>query len=413
MPSPIEPPKNRRVLVSGAGVAGMALAYWLRRHGFEPTVVERSPAPREGGHKIDIRGVAVDVAQKMGILPGVQEKCIFMQGGSWVDRDGKRIASMRADFVEARDDHSLEIMRGDLNRVLYEATRERVEYVFNDSIARIEETRDGLAVAFEHGASRTFDLVVGADGVRSNVRALLFGDESRFIHDFGGYHVVTFTVPNRMKLDRWDVFHVVPGKTMNVSSIREDADARAVFLFTAPGLKYDRRDVAQQRRLVADLFAHEGWEIPGLLREMWTAADFYFDTVSQVRMDRWSSGRAVLVGDAGYAPSLASGQGTTLALVGAYVLAGELAAAGGNHRAAFEAYERRTRSYVARNQKLGTEAVKSMVLRTRWQIWFMNLMIRLVPYMPWKGLISRWLKAVVHRASTAIVLEDYRAGIEP
>jgi 2-polyprenyl-6-methoxyphenol hydroxylase-like FAD-dependent oxidoreductase len=346
----------------------------------------------------------------MQILRLVREKSIFMRGASWVDGRGTRFATMPADFFEARDAQSLEIMRGDLSHILYEATRGDVEYIFGDSIASLAESGDGLHVRFESGNERMFDLVVGADGVHSNVRALAIGEEAEVVDDLGGYYVSTFTVPNRMKLDGWDLFHFAPGKTMNLSSIREDADAVAVFLFASPRLAYDRRDVAAQKRLVAEVFAREGWEVPWLLGVMRDAGDFFFDDVCQIRMDRWSRGRAVLIGDAGYAPSLASGQGTSLALVGAYVLAGELKAAGGDHAVAFGRYEEQMRGFVERNQRLGKDGIKAMVLHSRWQIWFTSLLLRWIPHMPWKAMISRHLKRWVHRAATAIVLRDYSNG---
>ncbi len=185
-----------------------------------------------------------------------------------------------------------------------------------------------------------------------------------------------------------------------------------MFLFASSPLTYDRGDLEQQqKRIVADRFAKVAWEVPWLLGAMRSAPDFFFDSVSQIRMPRWSSGRAVLVGDAAHAPALASGQGTGLALVGACVLAGELKAAGGDHVMAFPRYEEQMRGFIEKNQKLGQEGIKVMVLRTRWQIWLVLLLLRVLPYMPGKGLFSKRAKRLVQRAATAIELKDY--GAEP
>jgi 2-polyprenyl-6-methoxyphenol hydroxylase-like FAD-dependent oxidoreductase len=220
----------------------------------------------------------------------------------------------------------------------------------------------------------------------------------------GGYYVATFSAPNHLKLDRWDLFYLLRDRTLNISSIREDVDARVVLLFAAPPLGAGRVDA---KNLVAGILGQVAWAAPSLLEAMRAAPDFYFDSVSQVRMDRWSSERAVLIGDAGYAPSLASGQGTTLAMVGAYVLAGELKAAGGDHAVAFPRYEQRMRDFVDENQKLGRDGIKAMVLRAQWQVWLMMLFLRMLPYMPWKEVISRHLKRVVDRVASSIVLEEY------
>jgi 2-polyprenyl-6-methoxyphenol hydroxylase-like FAD-dependent oxidoreductase len=250
--------------------------------------------------------------------------------------------------------------------------------------------------------------MVGADGLHSNVRALAFGDESEFIRHLGHY-IAIFTIPNHLHLDRWELLYAVPGKTTNVYSTRQDTDAKALFLFAAPPLHYDRRNTEQQKKILAETFAGEGWEVPRLLEHMAEAPDFYFDSISQIHMDRWSNGRAVLLGDASYGPSPASGQGTSLALVGAYVLAGELAAGAGDHRMAFTRYENEMRDYVAQNQKLALGNLKGMVLQSRSQIWFQTQMVRMLPFLPGKNRIIGRVTQAIHKAATAIKLKDYRA----
>jgi 2-polyprenyl-6-methoxyphenol hydroxylase-like FAD-dependent oxidoreductase len=397
--------RNRDILISGASVAGPTLAYWLRRHGFNPTVVERAPAPRPGGQAIDLRGAAREVADRMGILDDVRRAHVGTRGMSYVDGAGRRLTSMPADLLG----HSggaiaeIEIMRGDLVRILHEATRDDVEYVFGDTVTAISQADDGVKVTFDRGGPRTFDLVVGADGLHSNVRALAFGEEPEFVRDLGAY-VAVFTAPNHLDLDGWELLYNVPGKTAGLYPARQHGEARAFFFFASQPLAYDRRDLGRQRQLLADAFAGAAWEVPRLLEAMWEAPDFFFDSVSQVHMDRWSSGRVVLVGDAGYGPSPMSGVGTSLALVGAYVLAGELASAPDDHRTAFGRYEAELRDYVGRGQKLAKGNAVGLLPRSRSQMWLRNQFIRMLPYMPWRGLVA----GGVQRAANAITLADYR-----
>jgi len=313
--------QNRTVLISGASIAGPALAHWLSRYGFTPTVVERSPALRTGGYKIDIRGIAVTVAQRSGILQEVRRRASDVRGASFVDSSGRRVADLDADFVQGREGDDLEIMRGKLSRVLYDTTRDDVEYLFGDSITGLCQDTDGVDVTFEHAPPRRFDLVVGADGLHSNVRRLTFGPEARYRRDLG-YYICIFSTPNVLGLDRWELFHTLPGRLANTYAARGDDQAKALFFFASLPLQLDRHDVAAQQEVLARTFADAGWEVPRLLDTMRDAPDFYFDSTSQIVMDRWSDGRVVLLGDAAYCPSPASGQGASTALVGAYLLAG-------------------------------------------------------------------------------------------
>ncbi|MFI7153970.1 FAD-dependent monooxygenase [Nonomuraea sp. NPDC050022] len=386
------------ILISGASIAGTATAYWLRRHGFTPTVVERAPSIREGGYKVDIRGVALDVVERMGLLDAVRARSTDMRIATHYDGKGRRIAEMDADLFGGREGADAEIMRGDLNELLYDLTRDDVEYIFDDSITGIAE--DGT-VTFERSAPRRFDLVVGADGMHSNTRGLVFGAESAFVRDLG-YYISICTVPNRLGLDREEAVHAAPGRTANVYSTKQDSHAKALFMWSSQPLAYDRRDPEQQKELLVQAMAGVEWEVPALLEAVRGSTDFYFDSVSQIHMDRWSKGRVVLVGDAAYCASPASGQGTSLALVGAYVLAGELAAGGG-----VDGYEREMRAFVDANQKLGPANVKGMVLPSRAVIWFQTRMLRLLPHLPGRDRMIDRVTGPMARAATAITLKPY------
>ncbi|WP_433242771.1 FAD-dependent monooxygenase [Streptosporangium sp. CA-135522] len=397
--------RDKTILISGAGIAGTALAYWLRRHGFTPTVVERAPAIREGGYKIDIRGAALEVVKRMGVMDEIRRLRTDVRGGSIVTATGKRLASMDGDTFGGREGEDAEILRGDLNRVIYDLTKGEVEYLFDDSITSVTEVGDGVRVTFESGGTRSFDLIVGADGLHSTTRALVFGPEAGFVRDLG-YYVSIFSVPNHLDLDRWELTYVAPRRTALTYSTAGDAGAKAMFLFASEPLSYDRRDRDRQRRLLADAYAGEGWEVPRLLDGMEDADDFYFDSLSQVHMDSWSKGRTVLVGDAAYCASPASGQGTSLALVGAYVLAGELAAAG-DHEAGFDGYQKAMRNFTEENQKLGPANIKRMVLASRAQVWLSLKLLALMNRMPGKERMMAKVAEKIHQAAVAIDLKDY------
>ncbi|MER6813525.1 FAD-dependent monooxygenase [Spirillospora sp. NPDC000708] len=348
--------ENTKVLISGASIGGPALAYWLRRHGFEVTIVEVTQGLRAGGQAIDVRGPALEVAERMGILDLVRERRVQMRGMSMVDADGAELYRSEERTITAGDldGPDVEILRDDLSRILADAAGDGVEYLFGDSIAALEQDDDGVRVTFRSGTTRTFDLVVGADGAHSHTRRLVFGPEERFISHLGTYLGV-WTAPNFLGLDRWQVFHQMPGSAWGggVMSVRGNKEVRVYLGFESKEpIAYDYRDTAAQKKILADALAGGGWELPRLLETMWDAPDFHFDAMAQIHMDAWSKGRVVLLGDAGYCGSPLSGQGTSMAMVGAYVLAGELKAAGGDHRAAFAAYERELRGYVAANQEL-------------------------------------------------------------
>ncbi|MFD8386457.1 FAD-dependent monooxygenase [Streptomyces sp. NPDC059679] len=391
--------KNRNVLISGASIAGPALAYWLHRHGFNPTIVERAPALRDGGYAVDFRGEAhLSILRRMGILDDLERARTGMGSMSYVNSAGKPVSEMPADLFAG----DLEILRGDLARILYDATKEYTEYVFGDSVTSLTEDPDGVTVTFERSAPRRFDLVIGADGLHSNTRRLAFGPEEQFVKHLG-VHCAIFTTANHLGLDHTGHAYRTAGRLVAMYSARHNTEAKAVFYFASPKQDLDRRDVARQQAAVTEHFTGNGWQSERLLHDMRHAPDFYFDSVGQVHMDSWTRGRIALLGDAAYCPSSLSGMGSGLALVGAYVLAGELAAAHGDHHVAFARYEEEMREYATGCQKMGDGVAKLMVPGNRALAALLNGYYRLIPYLPGKNMAAK----IARKAAENIELRDY------
>ncbi|MEV5976458.1 FAD-dependent monooxygenase [Streptomyces sp. NPDC052114] len=375
---------GRTVLISGASIAGPALAFWLNRHGFAVTVVEKASALRGGGYPIDVRGTALEVVRRMGILPRLREAHIDLRRLTFLDGDGGEVASVSPHAltggVAGRD---LEVRRGDLTDALYAAVRDDVEFLFDDSIDTLDQSGHGVDVTFRGGGRRTFDLVIGADGLHSRTRALLFGPEEQF-HRYLGYCFAGFTLRNTLGLSHELMMWNTPGRAAALYAVGgagDDEEVHGFLNFAHPAPPFEAfRNPAAQRDLVASVFADAGWEVPGMLAALREADDLFFDAVSQIRMPRWSSGRVALVGDAAHAPSFLTGQGSSLALVGAYMLAGSLA--GRDHAAGFAAYEDGTRAFVTANQDLVGEGDAALFPTTARALERRNDMLRSLDAMP-------------------------------
>ncbi|WP_329089213.1 FAD-dependent monooxygenase [Actinomadura citrea] len=372
---------RRTALISGASIGGPALAYWLNRYGYAVTVVEKAGAPRSGGYPIDIRGTALEVVRKMRILPQLRDAHIDLRRLTFLDEDGNEVTSLHPHNVTGGvAGHDLEVRRGDLTDALHTAVRDDVEFLFNDSIDTFDQSGHGVDVTFRGGGRRTFDVVVGADGMRSHTRGLVFGPIAQF-QRYLGYCFAVFTMPNIFALSHETVMWNTPGRAAALYATGDGDDVHAFLNFALPEPPFDAfADPEAQQNLVAKVFAEAGWEVPGMLAAMRDADDVFFDAVGQIRMPSWSSGRVALVGDAAYAPSFLTGQGTSLALVGAYMLAGSLADR--DHAAGFAAYERDTRKFVTANQGLAGEGGAALFPTTEQALEQRNSRLRSLSAMP-------------------------------
>jgi 2-polyprenyl-6-methoxyphenol hydroxylase-like FAD-dependent oxidoreductase len=394
--------KPQKVLVSGASVAGLALAHWLRRAGFDVTVIELAPHIRSGGYPIDLRGAAVDVAERMGLLESLQELHVQTRNVSFVDGNGRLIAAVNAEAVGgSQAGRDLELRRGDLTDALHRLSSDDVEYIFSDSIASLDDHEGGVDVTFEHGAARTFDLVLGADGLHSNVRRLAFGPESTYVHHLG-WCFVGFTVPNRVGLSHEVVCANTPGRMAALYAVRDSPELHALLVFARPAPTHEEiRAIEAAPTVIGEAFVGMGGHVPWMLEELEHADDVFADATSQVRMPSWSTGHVAVAGDAAHAASFLSGQGTSLALVGAYVLATALAAAP-DHVSAFHAYGERMAPFVKENQALAT-GNSSVVVATARQLWIRNRLLRALPVLR-RLRVTDLLGRAVGRAATAIEL---------
>ncbi|MFC9496281.1 FAD-dependent monooxygenase [Streptomyces sp. NPDC056982] len=392
------------VLVSGASVAGPAVALALSLHGARVTVVEKAADLREGGFAVDFRGwVHRTVLTALGIHDDIHARQTRMGRQTVVDADGTPRVDLPAELMSG----DVEIFRGDLAHILYEHSRDTVDYVFGDSIATLSEDDRGVDVTFERAAPRRFDLVVAADGLHSPTRRLVFGDESRYLR-FLDHYVAGFGIPNHLGLDRTGRLYSDPGRAVCVSNYDGDPDrAGALLVFRSEPLDHDRKDVDRQKRILAERFAGMGWEAPRVLKALEDADDLYFDAIAQIHVDRLAKGRVVLLGDAGYGATM-GGMGTGVAIVGAYVLAGELALADGDHRTAFAAYEAQIGDFAKGCQKISGNAGPFFAPPTERKIRSRDRMYRLLS----SRLMAGFFKRLTEKAATALDLKDYPALLD-
>ncbi|MCM6772320.1 FAD-dependent monooxygenase [Nocardia sp. CDC159] len=355
------PTHRPHILVSGGGIAGNAVALQLLRAGITVTVVERAAEPRAGGQAVDLRGPSREVAERMGIMPGIRKYQLDERGMAYVDRTGRVYARMPMEMFDGKGPVAeIEIARGDLNQVLLDEVSAAgltpgsgaLDYRYGEHIQALRQDATGVEVTFASGGIERFDLVVGADGVHSATRRLAFGPEERFSIYLGGY-ASFFTIATPPGVEPgWFTTHFVPGASVSIRPDRDPATSKAIITLRTDTDPAVRRDVAAQQRLIARMLADAGWHAPRILAAMASAPDFYFDELARVDMPSLSTGRVTLLGDAGFCGSPLTGMGTAMALVGAYILGNEIAAGPGDLPTALARYEQRLTPFLDQAKKI-------------------------------------------------------------
>lgn len=363
-----------KILIVGAGIAGPTVAYWLNQAGHQSTLVEHAPELRRGGYLIDFWGAGFDVAEKMGIVPELMRRGYVMTEARTVNRNGHRLATIKtAKIIESAGKY-VSIARSDLSSVICEALNGATELIFGDSVEHLDDDGQRVRVTFRSGTMRDFDLVIGADGLHSRVRQLAFGQDADF-EKYLGMVVACFETTGYWKRNELAaIMYAGVGFQATRVSLRDDT---TMILFS---LRHDGELPAtreEQERLVRAKLAGHGWEIPAMLELMSKAKDFYFDSVSQIRMPQWSSGRVALVGDAAACPSFLAGQGSALAMVEAYTLAAELSATQ-DHQQAFSRYHERLAPFLLSKQDAAVGLGLAFAPKNLLQLATRNVVMRLM-----------------------------------
>lgn len=350
----------KKILVVGVGIAGPAVCYWLQKFGFYPTLIEKSSFIREGGQGLDIRGAAIDIVKKMDIFKQICNLRTQVSCGRYVDIMGNILYEEKGEKFGFRQDEDVEILRGDLIDILMQ-TIEGVPCYFNQSVEKVEQNDEECIVYFKDGRTERYDLVIGADGIHSSIRRMVFDKNEYQIKNFGLYLSV-FSIPNYLHLSHTEVQCEINQKLISIKSDNDPNTAQVEIMFRSKQALNNPRNLNEQMQFLREHFDDFGWEAQELLKWMPNNSDFYFDSVAQVKMNSWTKGRVALIGDAGYCASPLSGQGNNLAMVGAYILAGELDAAKGDYKQAFNRYNDLLHPFIEKNQQLGALVSESFLI---------------------------------------------------
>jgi len=385
--------KPLRVLISGAGIGGPVLAYWLSKAGHSVTVIERSPRLRKEGQTVDITGDGLKVIKWMDLLEAIRARTTKEEGTKFVDTRNRVIASFP--FTGGLSvTNEFEIVRGELAEVFYEASKGKAEYVFGESISMIEEMGDCAEVTFasEDGKKRQYDVVVVAEGLASRTRALVLGEDVRApikpLHMWSA----SFSFAQGKNDDQWARVYHIPNRRLlfirpdGLGRVRANAcvidDSEKILSIS--GI----RDREKQKEHFINLFNGTGWETDRVMDGLRQADDLYLQERAQAKNKTWSKGRVVLVGDTAYCPSPLGGGGCTSAIIGAYVLAAEIVQHQDNPQAGFAAYEATMRPYVDDIQSIPRVFPHLALPETEWGIRILHVVVYLFSLAAKTGLIT-------------------------
>ncbi|GAB4029127.1 FAD-dependent monooxygenase [Spirosoma jeollabukense] len=355
---------TKSVLISGASIAGLTMAYWMNQYGYQVTVVEIGPAPRMGGSPIDVRGDALDTAKRMGILEDIKAAKLQSMGVEFMNARGGVEGTMRVEEIGAiRPGDDTEIRRDDLVNILYAKAKDGITYHFNNRIVALTQTEDAVSVRFKDGTVDVYDFVIGADGIHSGVRKLTFGAEEQFSH-FLNFYFSVFPADKSLGKKNYGQMYTTPNNLALIYYYNEDCADGFLTFRANEKIDYNRYDIGAQKRIVIEAFQGLGWKVPQLIEELKKADTFYFDQVCQIKMPGWTHGRVALIGDAGYAPAFPTGMGSTLAIQGATVLADAIAETA-DYKVAFQKYNESFRPLVESLQATVYEGLSFLLPQTQ------------------------------------------------
>ena len=369
------PKPKLRIAINGIGVAGPTLAYWLKKYGFEPVLFEREPQLRQGGYVIDFWGLGYEIAERMGILPQLKKLGYSVSRMRMVGSRGETVAKLdAAAMLEATNERILSIARSDLAAAIFDACPD-VETRFGTHIINVEQEAEYAVVELNDGTKEKFDLVIGADGLHSHIRACVFGPASDYEISMGA-SVAAFRLKDYQPREELVyVSHIMAGRQIARFSMRDD-ETLFLFVFRTELMQSIPQNEAQEKTMLRTLFADSGWEANTILQRMEEVSDIYFDNVSQIKMPEWTKGRVALVGDSAACASLLAGEGTGLAMTEAYVLAGELYRANGDHIVAFAQYHKKLAAFLAGKQKSAAAMVGFFAPKNKFQAALYRLVIK-------------------------------------